>query len=139
MSGISTLQPTILSGQSHVTLLLARQAHTVTSHGGPSTMMAYLASQYDIPACKRLVNRVSAECSMYRKVHARTLKPPLADLPKERVSPAKPFSVVGIDYAGPFQHKARDKEGEVVMTPCYVCVGPSPMGRTTNLQQNYKE
>lgn len=120
--GLNTLQPIILSNQQHITHLLAKQAHLLTSHGGPSAVMAYLASQWPIPACKGLVNRITSQCATCKKVYARAMKPPVAELPKQRVTPAPPFTVTGIDYAGPFQYKSSDDDDEQQMQPCYVCL-----------------
>lgn len=85
-------------------------------------MMAYLASQVHIPASKKLVNKVSANCATCRKVYARVMKPSIAELPKHRVMPMPPFTVVGIDYAGSLQYKTTNEDSEQAMQPCYVCV-----------------
>lgn len=120
--GLHTLKPALMARTNHITLLLVRQAHLLTAHGGPSTMLAHLASRWHIPACKQLASKVSAECAPCQRTYARPVQPPMADLPTARVTPTPPFTVTGIDYAGPFLYRTTDDDGEERMTKCYICV-----------------
>ena len=53
--------------------------------------------------------------------HARTQKQMMGDLPAARVTPAPPFSVVGLDYAGPFQVK-RGNPRHPTIIKAYACI-----------------
>lgn len=47
----------------------------------------------------------------------------MADLPRDRVTPGKPFLHSGVDYAGPFEIKTIDRAGEqIVRQKCWVSV-----------------
>ncbi|XP_071576350.1 uncharacterized protein [Temnothorax nylanderi] len=60
-------------------------------------------------------------CAKWERANPRTVQPYMADLPADRVRQAKPFSITGVDYAGPFpvyNHRSRGA------TPfkAYVCL-----------------
>ena len=51
----------------------------------------------------------------------RTSQQMTGELPAPRTRPARPFSITGIDYAGPFYYK-EDNCHKPITTKCYICV-----------------
>ena len=117
--------PVILPGSHHVTTLLVRHHHQQTKHQGRHLTRGRIrATGYWIIGEKRLVNRVIHECIPCRKVRGKLAYQKMADLPSERLTPAPPFTYVGLDVFGPWQvvtrrtrgGAAKDKRWAVIFT-----------------------
>ncbi len=67
--------------------------------------MSMMTTLYYIPRLRNLVRKVSRDCVTCHRVYAKTFTLPMTELPADRVTPAPPFSNVGIDYAGPILYK----------------------------------
>lgn len=59
-----------------------------------------------------MANLVS-RCVVCRKLHAALVQQKLADLPKDRIEPAPPFTYSAVDYFGPFLLKEGRKEVKI--------------------------
>lgn len=97
--------PTILGVKSHIVDLLLEHTYRTLRHAGPSTVMATLAYQYHIPTIKKRLRKMSRACVTCRKAYARTSKQQMGELPEVRTQIARPFSIIGMDFAGPFPIK----------------------------------
>ena len=113
--------PVIIPNKSWLALLLMRRVHYHTSHAGVSTMLSTLGQTVYIKAAKRIAKTVTRQCIICQKSHAKTGKQIMADLPISRVSQAPPFSVVGLDYAGPFMVR-RGSPRKPTIIKAYACV-----------------
>ena len=91
----------IILPDSHLSLLIVRSQHHRMKHAGVSTMVTALRSSYWIVGLRRLAKRVKRECIPCQKQDARSCCQPMAPLPALRTNRAPPFSVTGLDYAGP--------------------------------------
>lgn len=94
-------QPILLSKTSHLSLLIVRHWHFVTCHSGPRVITALVARQFWITSIRCVIRKVIGSCTTCVRVIAQTPTPLMADLPAVRVQACRPFSRVGIDYAGP--------------------------------------
>ena len=66
-------------------------------------MLAKVRERYWIFGANQLAKRISRECCICRKHHAKQYEQVMADLPDYRVNAdGAPFENVGIDYFGPF-------------------------------------
>ena len=81
--------------------LLIRFQHKVLKHAGVDTVISSLRTNYWIIGMRRLAKTDMKECLSCRWHDSKPFSQPLAPLPKERVRSAPPFSVTGLDYAGP--------------------------------------
>lgn len=114
-------QPIILSPHSPITKLLIEESHRYLMHAGPSTMMATLAHTYYIPRLKPLLRKMSRSCVYCQKAYARTAKQMMGDLPDVRTRPARAFSIIGMDFAGPILTKrGNPRRPQLIKT--YVCL-----------------
>lgn len=115
------MHPLILSSKSHIVRLLVEQSHRMMLHAGPSTIMATLSVTYHIPRLGPLLCRISKDCVPCQKAYARTSRQLMGELPAARVQPARPFSVVGVDFAGPLLTK-RGNPRKPTLVKSYLCV-----------------
>ena len=85
----------------HVALLLVRAAHFRLKHAGVSSLIADVRASFWVVGLRRLVKRVKLECVRCQRFDALACSRPCAPLPASRVTEAPPFSVTGLDFAGP--------------------------------------
>ena len=64
-------------------------------------MITSLRGQFWIVGLRRLAKRVKRECVACQKHDARSCSESMAPLPEDRTNKAPPFSVTGVDHAGP--------------------------------------
>ena len=91
----------IILPRGHFALLIVRSMHTSLHRAGVSALMAYVRAVYWIVRLRCLVKRVKRGCFQCRRYDERLCSEPTAPLPAARVRPAAPFSVTGVDFAGP--------------------------------------
>jgi len=94
--------PAILPRESPFTQLIISDAHTRSYHGGTQLTLCFIREEFWIlggraPVRKFILHCI--RCSRYRQLRAKQL---MGQLPKERVTPTRPFLNSGVDYAGPF-------------------------------------
>lgn len=115
------IHPLILHPKSHIVRLLVHQTHRHMLHAGPSTIMAILSSSYHIPRLRPLLRTISKLCVPCQRAYARTSHQLMGELPASRVQPARPFSVVGVDFAGPLLTK-RGNPRKPTLVKSYLCI-----------------
>ncbi|XP_053686196.1 uncharacterized protein LOC128735732 [Sabethes cyaneus] len=94
--------PTILPQQSWITFLLADKFHRRFRHAKKETIINEMRQEFHIPRLRTLITRVAKECAHCRVRNVMARPPPMAPLPKVRVTPfVRPFTFVGLDYFGP--------------------------------------
>ena len=102
--------PVILPRKSHVTTLIIRHAHEQLGHVGRGHVLSRLREKYWIVGATSAVRQVISACVTCRRSKASTLEQKMADLPQDRLTPAPPFTYVGVDYFGPYFVKEGRKE-----------------------------
>ena len=98
---------------------------TTHVHAGSTTVMSILSQTYHIPQLKQLLKKLSRECVTCQKAYARTSQQMMGELPAAGTRPARPFSITGINFAGPFTCKEGNKRKPTRMKGCicvYVCL-----------------
>lgn len=116
--------PILLAKSSHLSLLLVRHWHDITGHSGPRVMRALLGRQYWILSLGTLTRTVISHCTRCVRLSSSNPQPVMADLPRSRVTECRPFSRVGIDYAGPLlmkEHRLRKARQYKVYVAVFVC------------------
>ena len=104
--------PIILPSSHHVATLLVRHFHAKVFHQGRHlTLGSVRGSGLWILGVKRLINSIIQRCVTCKKLRGRQQIQKLADLPADRLTPAPPFSYVGLDVFGPWQVTARRTRG----------------------------
>lgn len=96
-----TKHPLILPKSHFITQLIIESTHSQQLHGGCQTTMAALRRKYWILSCRDAVRKILFRCVKCFRTKPRSDSPLMGDLPATRVTPSRPFSITGIDYAGP--------------------------------------
>ena len=100
----------LLPHRSHITTLLIRSVHEKISHAGRNHVLAAVRERFWIISANSAVRSVISHCVICHKLRSPVMEQVMADLPKDRVTPAPPFSSVGVDLFGPHLIKEGRKE-----------------------------
>jgi len=114
----SECHPVLLADHRVVQLLIG-YAHQITLHGGTQLTLRILRQKYWILSARNQVKKYIQHCVVCARHRAATQQ--LGNLPVHRVTPATPFSVIGVDYAGPMLLTPRVSRGQKT-TKHYVAV-----------------
>ena len=121
----SQKHPIILPKDNTFSLLLVRQIHLETLHGGIQLMLQTLRQKYWIIHSRQVVKKVIHQCVTCRKFRGATLTQQMGSLPKQRVTPSRPFLASGVDYCGPFNIRVggpRSKTTVKTYIAIFVCM-----------------
>ena len=105
----------------------AQRAHVTTLHGGVSLTMAKVREKLWVPRLRKLTKQIIKRCWGCKRFQAVAVKsPPPGLLPRDRTEGNTPYSVIGVDFAGPLKYRVRPKtEGKayVVLYSCSLTRG----------------
>ena len=104
-----------------MTKLLLEEIHIKNKHAGPSTMLAIIAQTDHIPGVKKIVRKLSRQCITCQRVYTKAARQLMGNLPADRATPSLPFSIVGLDFAGPFLCR-RGNPRKPMLVKTYVCL-----------------
>ncbi|XP_050064202.1 uncharacterized protein LOC126553053 [Aphis gossypii] len=118
--------PVLLAKESHLAVLVCRHWHKVTGHSGPRIMTALIHRKYWIVSLRSVIHSVISQCTRCVRLRATVPVPIMADLPESRVLQCRPFSRVGVDYAGPIpmrENRLRKSRTYKAYIAVFVCLG----------------
>ena len=95
----------ILSAKDHLTELVFKYDHVLLGHCGPTVLLSHAGTRLHVLGARRLARSICSHCVTCRKAAARVETQRMGQLPAARITPSPPFTVSGIDYAGPFTLK----------------------------------
>lgn len=81
--------------------------------------------QFWIVSLRSVIHSVISQCTLFVRLWASTSMPVMADLPESRVLQCRPFSRVGVDYAGPLimrENKLRNARTYKSYIAVFVCL-----------------
>ncbi|CAH0564505.1 unnamed protein product [Brassicogethes aeneus] len=113
--------PALLPGNHRFVKLLVQETHNKHLHPGTQTMQYLLAQNFWILSSKQVIRKVTSKCLRCWKLNPKSPQPQMGDLPPLRISQLKCFSVVGVDYAGPFSLLMSKNRGTRTIKG-YICV-----------------
>lgn len=113
--------PAFLPCDHPLTFLVIDFIHRNYLHPGINTTHFLLLQQFWIIAAKRTIRRHLAKCITCYRTNPQPLQPFMSDLPSFRVNQVKPFSVVGVDFAGYFRIKLGPHRGAKI-DKAYLCL-----------------
>jgi len=120
---IQQKHPIVLPADHHVTRLIFQDRHCELLHCGPQVLLAEVRRRF-WPLKGRLMARsVTQKCVRCVKATPRFPQPLMAPLPKARVQCSRPFTVTGVDFAGPLMIRSglRRVSGSKVWISIFIC------------------
>ena len=118
--------------------LVIKQTHYRVKHSGINATLTDLRDQNWILRGRETVKRVVRHCVVCRRYAASSCKPEqFPDLPGNRVSDDPPFTLIGLDFAGPLYVKdARrsSQESDSNSNKVYVCPFTCASTRAVHLE-----
>ena len=117
--------PVILPKKGHLTSLLIFEAHRRTLHGGTQLTLATLRQRYWVLQGRQQVKAHIHRCVFCVRWQATPGQQLMRDLPSHRITPARPFLQVGLDYAGPLTLLAARGRGQRIFkgyVTVFVCL-----------------
>ncbi|XP_025263171.1 uncharacterized protein LOC112637511 [Camponotus floridanus] len=125
--------PIILAKDNHLSLLLVRDAHHRTLHGGPQLTRSVLIRRYWILRVNSLIKSVTRNCVRCVRFKNAPAQQQMGHLPGDRVRAARPFWSSGVDYAGPIQLRASKGRGQKSYKG-YICIFVCMSTRAVHLE-----
>lgn len=116
--------PYILNPKSPLSRLIIIHYHRKMLHTGTQSLLAFIRWKYWIISAKVLVKQVLSKCTLCFKYNPKPIQQLMGHLPSERVNPSRPFSTVGVDYAGPFLSRDRNPKSKInykIYIAVFVC------------------
>lgn len=107
----NTKHPIILPANEHFTQLVIDDAHKATLHGGARLTLAQTRQKYWIIGGNRNVKKQLQQCVRCHRFKPHKNEQIMAGLPKERVTPSRPFTNTGIDFTGHVDVKINKGKG----------------------------
>ena len=111
--------PLLVSQDSKLALLILQHFHEDTLHGGAELTVNSSREEFWIPNAKVLVKKVIRQCVKCSRFQSKIPHQLMADLPAERITPANPFEICGLDLAGPIYTKPGVKT-YIAISVCFV-------------------
>ena len=97
----SQRHPVLLHGKDSIIKLLNSSLHRRHMHAGPTLLMSIVSCEFYVVSAGHLIRSISRSCVTCQRTYAKTKNQIMANLPASSVTPAAPFSRVGIDLVGP--------------------------------------
>ena len=115
-----TKHPILLPSFHPFTRLVVLYQHLKLLHGGGRVTLAAIRQEYWPIQGRRVVNNVIRKCFRCARASPVPAKQQMGQLPLQRINPSLPFTVTGVDYAGPVYLKPIHKRA--TPTKAYISV-----------------
>lgn len=93
--------PVVLPANHKITRLLFEDRHRELLHCGPQALLAEMRRMYWPLRGLLTARSVTSRCVQCIRAKPRFLLPLMAPLPRDRVQSSRPFTITGVDFAGP--------------------------------------
>ncbi|XP_062533993.1 uncharacterized protein LOC134203020 [Armigeres subalbatus] len=92
--------------------LLVRHLHETNLHAAPQMLLNILRLRYWITGARSLARKIVQNCIACAKMRPKLVQQFMSELPKERITAARPFTITGADYWGPILLKPIHRRAE---------------------------
>lgn len=113
--------PMIIPKKHHITSLIIRHFHKSSLHAGPELVLSLIRQKFWIPDGRSTVRKQLRQCVPCFRFSAKPSSQMMGDLPSSRITPARPFEKVGIDFAGPINTKCQHQRKSTIFKS-YLCL-----------------
>ncbi|XP_070068163.1 uncharacterized protein [Drosophila takahashii] len=93
--------PILLPRKDHFVELFVRHLHLQNYHTGPMALVALIRQQFWVVNARDLARQVVRSCVLCVRYRPTLETQLMVQLPKERITPSRPFSRCRIDFCGP--------------------------------------
>ncbi|XP_053599221.1 uncharacterized protein LOC128669064 [Microplitis demolitor] len=117
--------PILLPSNHHITQIIIRAEHVKLLHAGTQTTLYSVRQTYWPLDGRNITRKIIHQCITCFRVKPRVADHPMGELPSYRVSIARPFLRVGVDYCGPLYIKGkrhRNRQRVKVYVVVFVCM-----------------
>ena len=111
----------LLPSKHHLSKLIVEHEHSRQLHGGTQSVLCAIREKFWILNGRNVVRGIIRKCIKCYKTKPVTLKTQMGDLPAARIIPKRPFSEVGIDFAGPVWIREGTTRSRKIVK-CYICI-----------------
>lgn len=130
--------PIIIPQRSRLCWLLMNKAHKDTLHGGGQLMMRFIREEFWVPRLRAELRMFVSRCVKCFRMMQKTQEQLMGNLPADRVRECAAFYKTGVDYAGPYNIRARPgrptRASAEVMEKGYVAVFVCLVTRAVHLE-----
>ncbi|XP_058456550.1 uncharacterized protein LOC131433948 [Malaya genurostris] len=112
--------PSLIPNNHPFTRLIAEHFHRKLLHGGGRLLISAIREEFWPPNGRRLVHSIVRNCFRCNRVNPIPAQQQIGQLPVQRVIPSRPFSITGVDYAGPLYLRPIHKRASPAKT--YLCL-----------------
>lgn len=95
----------LLPSTHSISTLLIRSLHETHLHAAPQLLLNILRLKYWITGARSLARKITQHCVVCVRARPKLVQQFMAELPVERVTATRPFTITGIDYWGPISLK----------------------------------
>lgn len=115
--------PIIIPARNHITSLIFRAEHVKLHHCGIEQLLASVRQKYWPLSGRREARKTVRSCLNCFRLRAKGVEVKTGDLPASRVTAyQRPFTITGIDYAGPIMIKESKRRGRVPISKAYIAL-----------------
>ena len=118
---LSQQHPIIGDSKDAIIIKWFEHVHLSLCHCGPSLLLSYTGSHLHILGARKLSRKICSQCRTCRRLAPRWSTQLMAELPAQRVTPARAFTHTGMDFAGPFSIKMGHVRRPVTLQ-AYLCI-----------------
>ncbi|XP_042909027.1 uncharacterized protein [Parasteatoda tepidariorum] len=118
--------PAILPGENSIVKRLVLFENKKKGHAGVSYTLNSLRERFWLLCGRRTVKSVLRSCVVCKRFSAKSVDPPTASPPADKVQDAAVFQVTGVDFAGPVILKDNSK--------AWICIFTCAVYRATHLE-----
>ena len=113
--------PILLPKCHYFTWLIIRQSHEENFHCGAQQTFCAIQHQYWIPAGRSKVKQYVRQCVKCQRFSVKTTVQQMDELPDERITPSRPFTYTGLDFAGPLTIRHGPQNVRKAYVALFVC------------------
>lgn len=113
----------ILLPNCNFVLSYIRYLHLSNYHAGPRALIAFSRQTFWIINVRNIARKVVRSCISCIRYRPKLMEQIMGDLPRERVTPARPFERCGVDFFGPIDtyYKIRGKRPTKSYGAIFIC------------------
>lgn len=113
--------PILLPKNHAITTLLIQYYHKKHFHASAQLILSLIRQKFWFVDGRSVIRHVLKNCILCKRLKGQGCQQMMGDLPPERITPIRPFSKVGIDFAGPIITKPNLPRSKIRLKS-YICV-----------------